>query len=255
MDLPIEQALLRASEAPPATRIDFRDPIARYGDVGIAAVRPWLRHPDLAAFAIRVIVRAGEMGATPTAVHVLAVESKTAMNEVVLRDLREGLDRLGARRAPVRKAAVTSGRRAATPADEGVARDLTRGRSYRRRDLHAAGWGGNRQSGISYPAGGDHALLFSDPSKSIEHGYRDRWVGDVYHYYGAWSGTGDMVLAGANQALLDRSPNLHVLVRNGDLWRYEGQFECVGHEPERTVRDGREFRAIVFLLRTILETK
>ena len=34
-----------------------------------------------------------------------------------------------------------------------------------------------------------------------------------------------------------------------DLWRYEGQFECLGHEPELTVRDGRELRAIVFILK------
>ena len=29
----------------------------------------------------------------------------------------------------------------------------------------------------------------------------------------------------------------------------EGQIESLGHESERTVRDGRELRAIVFLLR------
>ena len=245
--LTLEQAMTAAEKATPLTRIDFRDPIAHFGEEGITAVQPWLRRPELAAFAVRVITRAGELGSKRTAVAVLAVELKTAASESMVNDLQSGLHRLGATRLGSGGTASPKARARATFSTP--EHDLVRGRSYKRRDLHAAGWGGNPQSGISYPAGGEHALLFSDPAMSHEHGYRDRWVGDEYHYYGAWNGTGDMVLSGSNKTILDRSPHLHLLIRDQDLWRYEGQFECLGHEPELTVRDGREFRAIVFILK------
>jgi hypothetical protein len=51
--------LADAREADPAHRIDLRDPIAAYGADAIEAVGPWLKEPILAAFAIRVIARAG----------------------------------------------------------------------------------------------------------------------------------------------------------------------------------------------------
>jgi hypothetical protein len=51
--------LARAEGADPAHRIDLRDPIAAYGAAAIDAVSPWLKVPALAAFAIRVIARAG----------------------------------------------------------------------------------------------------------------------------------------------------------------------------------------------------
>jgi hypothetical protein len=51
--------LADAREADPAHRIDLRDPIAAYGADAIEAVGPWLKEPTLAAFAIRVIARAG----------------------------------------------------------------------------------------------------------------------------------------------------------------------------------------------------
>jgi hypothetical protein len=102
---------------------------------------------------------------------------------------------------------------------------------------------------VSYPANGDHVLLFSDPAAAHAHGYRDRWDGsDRYLYFGAWSGTGDMVLSGVNQTIIDRSPNLHLLIRNGDGWRYEGAFECLGVDVQRTTRDGAEYAALVFTL-------
>ena len=49
----------RAEHADPADRIDLRDPIAAHGAAAIEAVTPWLKVPSLAAFAIRVIARAG----------------------------------------------------------------------------------------------------------------------------------------------------------------------------------------------------
>src|SRR3990172_5478896 len=51
--------LARAELADPAHRIDLRDPIAAHGVAAIEAVTPWLKLPNLAAFAIRVIARAG----------------------------------------------------------------------------------------------------------------------------------------------------------------------------------------------------
>src|SRR6185369_11977350 len=87
-------------------------------------------------------------------------------------------------------------RSAAVPTSIEPSEPLVIGRVYKRRDLHQGGWGGNPQSGVSYPANGDHVLLFSDPSAAHEHGYRDGWVSDkTYAYFGAWSGTGDMVLS------------------------------------------------------------
>jgi hypothetical protein len=51
--------LARAESADPAHRIDLRDPIAAHGAAAIEAVTPWLKEPGMAAFAIRVIARAG----------------------------------------------------------------------------------------------------------------------------------------------------------------------------------------------------
>jgi len=51
--------IARAESADPAHRIDLRDPIAAHGAAAIEAVTPWLKVPSLAAFAIRVIARAG----------------------------------------------------------------------------------------------------------------------------------------------------------------------------------------------------
>lgn len=59
--------LLRAEGADAAHRIDLRDPIAAHGAAAIEAVTPWLKVPTLAAFAIRVIARAGLDGERATA--------------------------------------------------------------------------------------------------------------------------------------------------------------------------------------------
>ncbi|MBF6605209.1 MAG: hypothetical protein IVW53_06455 [Chloroflexi bacterium] len=52
-------------------RIEWRDRIAAHGARAIEGVRPWLVKPTLAAFAIRVIERAGTNGETPLAIEVL----------------------------------------------------------------------------------------------------------------------------------------------------------------------------------------
>ena len=58
----LETLLADAREADPAHRIDLRDPIAAHGAAAIEALGPWLKEPALAAFAIRVIARAGQDG-------------------------------------------------------------------------------------------------------------------------------------------------------------------------------------------------
>jgi hypothetical protein len=56
----LAELLADARDADPAHRIDLRDPIAAHGAAAIEAVGPWLKEPTLAAFAIRVIARAGQ---------------------------------------------------------------------------------------------------------------------------------------------------------------------------------------------------
>lgn len=59
--------LAEARAADPAHRIDLRDSIAAHGAAAIVALTPWLKDPSLAAFAIRVIARAGLDGERETA--------------------------------------------------------------------------------------------------------------------------------------------------------------------------------------------
>jgi hypothetical protein len=63
--------LADARQADPTHRIDLRDPIAAHGAAAIEAVGPWLKEPALAAFAIRVIARAGLGGERETALAAL----------------------------------------------------------------------------------------------------------------------------------------------------------------------------------------
>ena len=63
--------LSKAETASPMHRIEWRDRIAAHGARAIEGVRPWLASPVLAAFAIRVIERAGTSGDAPHATQVL----------------------------------------------------------------------------------------------------------------------------------------------------------------------------------------
>lgn len=67
-----------ARQAPPDRRIQWRDQIAPYGARAIEAVRPWLATPALAAFAVRVIERAGENGDPKLASRVLRAVRREA---------------------------------------------------------------------------------------------------------------------------------------------------------------------------------
>ena len=63
--------LNEADAASPMQRIEWRDRIAAHGARAIDGVRPWLANPVLAAFAIRVIERAGINGEARHATQVL----------------------------------------------------------------------------------------------------------------------------------------------------------------------------------------
>lgn len=65
-------ALVQQAQAASAMdRIAWRDRIAAYGTRAIEAMRPWLNDPTLAAFAIRVIERAGAYADATEAMRVL----------------------------------------------------------------------------------------------------------------------------------------------------------------------------------------
>jgi hypothetical protein len=248
------QALIKAAAAaPPETRIEFRDRIAAFGVDAVAAIEPWLRDDRLGAFAVRVVERAASYAANLEAVQALNGVATGTASERVMQDAAAALDRL----RPNRRSPTATRRTTSTHARAGTRSpdDLVVGRTYKRRELHRDGYGGNWQSGISYPAAGDYVMLFSDPDAGREHGYNDRWSGDQYLYFGQWTGTGDMVFEVGNRAILDRSGNLHLFVAvPGDRHRYEGRFRLVRHESARTTRDGREFTAIVFVLEPIPES-
>ena len=93
MDDDLEQLLRQAEEADDLHRIDFRDPIARYKDDGIVGVRPWLADGRMGAFAVRVILKAHELGAT-TAVAVLRKSLPKAATPKVEEDILWALGRI-----------------------------------------------------------------------------------------------------------------------------------------------------------------
>jgi hypothetical protein len=70
--------LEEARSAGPGQRIEWRDPIASYGERAIVAVKPWLEDPIMAAFAIRVIERVGEQGRAEVAIRVLDAARRRA---------------------------------------------------------------------------------------------------------------------------------------------------------------------------------
>jgi 5-methylcytosine-specific restriction protein A len=131
--------------------------------------------------------------------------------------------------------------------------ELKKGDVYLRSDLHNA-FGGQWDYGISTPAKSPIILLFSTPTRD-RYGYQDGWSGSLYSYSGQGQ-TGDMTFTRGNDAVrrhaeLGKELHLFVFVRTGHF-RYEGQFEYVGHETIRNNdREGNPRNAIVFKLRGI----
>ena len=85
--------LEEARTAPPASRIEWRDRIAAFGPKAIEGVRPWLSSPVLAAFAIRVIERAGAAGEAALATQVLR-SARTTVPPAISADIDWALRRL-----------------------------------------------------------------------------------------------------------------------------------------------------------------
>jgi hypothetical protein len=244
-----------AGEAPPDRRILLRDPIASFGAAAIRALRDeaWLGDPQYCAFAIRTITKAGEQGAKTEAVAALRHALELDLTSVHRMDAISAIQKLGGsttatKAKPTSAGALPSG---ALPSGGPVdLSDLVEGQCYRRQDLHRAGLGGNRQKGISYPAKGTYVLLFSDPSKETEYGYRDAPVGDLeYRYFGEWDGTGEMSISGGNKAITERSPQLYLFTAASCGKVYRGKYSCISWSREPATRDGKSHVAIVFLLR------
>jgi hypothetical protein len=246
----LDGLLIAAGEAPPDTRIEFRDSIAAYGREAIArlASPEWIGDPKYAAFAIRTITKAAAFGAKQEAVNALRGAFATAASETQRFDITTALASLGD------KTAKDPNKAAMTPRIRSTAlslQDLVVDQCYSRTELHDS-FGGNRETGISYPAGGNHCLLFSDPGKVTEYGYADAPVGeDGYRYFGHWYGSGDMTMTRGNKAVLDRSPELYLFTSAKCGFVFRGQFECRDWENERAAREGRSDIAIVFNLRRV----
>jgi hypothetical protein len=79
-------------------RITFRDPIAVFGTDAITALSPWVVDPELAAFAVRVIGRAGMLGPKSAAIEALT-RARPGVSAVTRGDIDEALELLGARRS------------------------------------------------------------------------------------------------------------------------------------------------------------
>lgn len=126
------------------------------------------------------------------------------------------------------------------------------GRSYKRRELHAA-YGGQERGGISTPA--KHRVIFLFTGEAGEpFGYADWEESDgTYHYFGEGQ-RGDMEFRGGNKAIRDHAANgkeLHLfqMRRHDPSVRYIGQMVCRGFEI-RTAPDIDHVmrKAIVFRL-------
>jgi hypothetical protein len=248
------ELLIAAGEAPPDKRILLRDPIAMFGAAAIRALedQAWIGDSAYAAFAIRTIAKAGQLGARDEAIAALKRALAGDIPDVRRSDILAALTSLGATGTPA-KAKSSASKRSTTPAAAPLAlADLVEGECYRRADLHRGGLGGNPQSGISYPAGGTYCLLFSDASKGAEYGYHDAPIGATgYRYFGGWDGSAEMTMSGGNKAIVDRSPELYLFTDAACGKVYRGRYELVNWQREPTTRDGHEQVAIVFHLKKV----
>ena len=76
-----------------------------------------------------------------------------------------------------------------------------KGEVYKRSLIHEE-YGGNRQSGISYPAEHDMVFIFTGFSGE-EYGYNDRWENGYFLYYGEGQ-EGDMEFVRGNKAIRNK---------------------------------------------------
>ncbi len=242
--LELPELVDRVRAATNLDRIGLRDPIAQLGARALDELVA-LAQDGYGSFAVLTIKKIGELGARNEA----AAALRSINRDVLAPGARVDLDAAIASLDPPRPHA----RRPLPSGVEAVVGQLESRKRYRRIDLHHAGLGGNRQKGISYPASGDHVLLFSGGSGRKNFGYEDQWRdSDTYVYFGEWSGTGDMNMTGGNAAIRDRSPNLYLFVqRRPGAYEFMGRFAFVNFERRPAVRDSLESSAIVFVLRRV----
>jgi hypothetical protein len=234
----------RARNASNLDRIELRDPIAHFGTQALEPLVA-LANDGYGPFAVLTIKKVGELGIRYEAAEALRSINRDGLAPSALSDLDAAVASLDPPRPHARRSLPIG--------VEALVGQLQVGKRYRRTDLHAARLGGNRQKGISYPAQGDHVLLFSGGTGRIDFGYADQWRdSETYEYFGEWSGMGDMNMTGGNARIRDRSPNLFLFVeRRPGQHEFMGRFAFVGFERRQAVRDGRESSAIVFVLRRV----
>jgi hypothetical protein len=244
---PLPELIDAVRSASPLDRIEYRDRIAACGPEALPALKQLATEPGLGPFAIRTIQKIGERGARLQAVETLCSIERDMLGAPVIADLERALATLTARRA-------ASVRAAGEPASPMLG-SLDAGHQYRRRALHEAGLGGNRQKGASYPAQGQHVLLFSGGTGHSQYGYDDHWIGDDrLQFFGEWSGSGDMTMTGGNAKIVERSPELYVFFeRSAGLQEFQGVFAYEEHRLVPMTRDGRPATAIVFTLRKVTD--
>lgn len=122
----------------------------------------------------------------------------------------------------------------------------------RQNEIHA--WlGGQRQGGISTPAGKPFIILFTGEVGSA-HGYTDKWDDDGLHYFGEGQ-SGDMQYTKGNLAISRHDVDgkrllVFQMMGKSQPYRYLGEFQRVGQYEQEGVRDtsGALRKAIVFKL-------
>lgn len=94
----LDKLLDAARRAGKERRIEYRDAIAEHGARAAQAIRAWLTHPELGAFAVRVLEKiAQQPDDRPAAINALTSIDPSATSEIVARDASDALTRLGHR--------------------------------------------------------------------------------------------------------------------------------------------------------------
>ena len=114
---------------------------------------------------------------------------------------------------------------------------LNEGETIRRKDLHAK-WGGGGQGGISPSRRSPNIIIFSDHHVGHDHGYMDRWDGDVFLYIGEGQ-QGNQEMKRGNKAILNHVEDgraIRLFWGSGGEVTYAGEFEIDHIEPWTTER-------------------
>lgn len=128
------------------------------------------------------------------------------------------------------------------------------GEEYSRRDdIHAA-FGGQRQGGISTPAGQPYIFIFTGKSGE-QHGYADGWQENGVFLYTGEGQKGDMKFRAGNKAIRDHAANGKDLLLFEALGkqkpvRYLGRFSCPSwdtfqeHDSDGNYRECIQFHLV-----------